>query len=514
MTIDAGSGTSSLVDAELPDSPDWTNAEAVIRKNWYIHDRLTITGHSNHTLELTGGSSYDIRAGYGYFIQGALATLDSFGEWYYDSGEGRLYVFFGAEGPGAHTVRVSAIDELVSLDAINNVTFDGLAFEGANLHAVQIRDSDNITIRNCSIDFTGGTAIFGPWWNTSPGASITDSVIDHSNNNAIDLHGDHTNATIARNVIRNTGVIIGMGESGDGTYRGISAIGDGSVIQYNRVEDTGYIGIHFGGNGTLVANNLVDRFNLVKNDGGGIYTYVGVDAPCSGQRVTDNIVMHGIGYGQGMPDPVLDAACIYMDDRVEGVTLSGNTLAYCSLAGIFLHNAHEITITDNTCFDNAGILDDSAQVLFVHDGYSPDDPIRNVSMTGNIFFARTAPQYVLAFSTPDGDIPQFGIADQNIYTRPVDEGATFRCWEAGWSGPAVNRTLSEWRAYSGQDLNSATAAISMASTDDVRLEYNDSGQDKVVTLTVPMIDVHGTKVSGSITLPPYGSAVLMVDPAP
>ena len=48
----------------------------------------------------------------------------------------------------------------------------------------------------------------------------------------------------------------------------------------------------------------------------------------------------------------------------------------------------------------------------------------------------------------------------------------------------------------------------------IRFEYNASTSNKVVSLDGSYIDVKGTKYSGSITLLPYTSVVLMVDPNP
>ena len=97
--------------------------------------------------------------GYGYFIQNSLKTLDQSGEWYYDGTT--FYMFFGSAGPDNNIVKVSSLNQLASLLDKNYITFDNLAFEGANLYAIQISNSDYTTIQNCNLSFTGGTAIFG-----------------------------------------------------------------------------------------------------------------------------------------------------------------------------------------------------------------------------------------------------------------------------------------------------------------------------------------------------------------
>ena len=66
-----------------------------------------------------------------------------------------------------------------------------------------------------------------------------------------------------------------MGANSDGGYMAMDINGENSLVQYNSIENTGYVGIKFDGNNTVVSNNFLNRFNLVKNDGGGIYTYAG-----------------------------------------------------------------------------------------------------------------------------------------------------------------------------------------------------------------------------------------------
>jgi uncharacterized repeat protein (TIGR02059 family) len=513
LYIDSHVSTTSITDSELPSSPDWTGAEVVIRKVPFVYDRNIITDHSGTTLTYTTGSDYTPRDGYGYFIQNDLETLDKTGEWFYNGST--FYMYFGTADPNSYTVKVSTTDQLAYLLGVNYITFDNLSFEGGNSYAVQISNSDYITVQNCSINFTGNTAVFGPWNGTSPNCRITNNTISNSNNLAIELHGDHTNASVTNNTILNTGLIIGMGGNSDGGYMAMDINGENSLIQYNSIENTGYVGIKFDGNNTVVSNNLLNRFNLVKNDGGGIYTYAGTGTPNTGQKVTGNIILYGVGLGDGLPDKALHGIGIYMDDQVEAVSVTNNTVAHCNSTGIYLHNAHEITVNNNTLFDNgSGDSDIGGQILFVHDTYSPDDPIRNVTMNYNIFFAKTTQERVIAFSTTDNDISSFGTADYNCYAKPIDNSFIAKTWDGGWNSISTNRSLSNWQSYTGKDRNSYISPISLTDVSKIRFEYNASTSNKVVSLDGSYIDVKGTKYSGSITLLPYTSVVLMVDPNP
>jgi uncharacterized repeat protein (TIGR02059 family) len=513
LYLDSHVSNTSITDSELPSSPDWTGAEVVIRKVPFVYDRNKITDHSGSTLTYKTGSDYSPRDGYGYFIQNDIKTLDQVGEWYYDGTT--FYMYFGSSDPNSFTVKVSTIDQLAYLLGRNYITFDNISFEGANIYAVQISNSGYVTVQNCNINFTGNIAVYGPWNGTSPYCKITNNVINNSNNIAVKLDGDHTYATVTNNTISNTGLLIGMGGNSDAGYMAVDINGDNSLIQYNSIENTGYVGIKFDGNNTVVSNNFIRNFNLKKNDGGGIYTYVGTGTPNSGQKVIGNIILYGTGLGDGLPDRDLHGIGIYLDDRVEAVTVTNNTVAHCNLSGIYLHNSHEINLNDNTLFDNgSGENNIGSQMLFVHDTYSPDDPMRNIVMNNNIFFAKSSVQYVLAFSTTDNDISSFGTADFNCYAKPIDNAYVARTWEGGWNSPVTNRSFSGWQSYSGMDRNSFISPIAVSDVNKIRFEYNATNSNKIVTLDGSYIDVKGTKYSESITLVPYSSAVLMVDPNP
>lgn len=511
LTINSHTTNTSISDAELSSSPNWSGAEIIIRKNQYIWDRNKIIAHSDNTISYASGSDYNAGDGYGYFIQNDLKTLDQQGEWFYDGSN--FYMYFGSNNPENFIIKVSSTDQLAFLENTDFISIESIAFEGANNYALQIKNSDNVTIQNCSINFTGNTAIFGPYSGTSTNCKIINNSITNSNNKAISLSGDHSSATVTDNRIINTGIIIGMGESGDGTYSAVEIGGANSTIQNNSIENSGYIAINFSRNNVLVANNLINTFNLVKNDGGGIYTYVGTGVSYTGQKITGNIVLNGMGYGDGLPHNEFHSCGIYMDDRVRNVIITNNTISNCNSTGLYLHNAHEIDITGNTFYNNgSGRTDYGGQILFVHDTYSPDDPIRNIMMNNNIFFAKTSAQLVLAFCTTNNDIPSLGTSDYNCFAKPIDDTFVAKTWNDGWNGAATNRSLSNWKLFTGKDINSYASPIAISDVSKIRFEYNASNSNKTVSLDGSYIDVKGAKYSGSLTLLPYTSVVLMVDP--
>ena len=152
-------------------------------------------------------------------------------------------------------------------------------------------------------------------------------------------------------------MLVGMGGNGagnDGTFVGVQTMANNAIIEYNEIDSTGYVGITFGKNNTIVRNNFLNGFCLLKLDGAGIYTYVGagVTAP-TGQKIINNIVLNGIGDNAGTPatgNPI--AHGIYLDDGNANVEVSGNTVANCSHTGLYIHNSYNLNVYNNTGFNN------------------------------------------------------------------------------------------------------------------------------------------------------------------
>lgn len=116
------------------------------------------------------------------------------------------------------------------------------------------KNGSSINIKNCDILFSGRDGVkvvnhknFG----------IENCTVANSNNNGIDLgFNGSNNATIRNNLIKNTSVLTGMGGSGDGKGLAIHSYGNGSIIEYNDIRNTGYTAIDFSGNNVTVKNNF------------------------------------------------------------------------------------------------------------------------------------------------------------------------------------------------------------------------------------------------------------------
>jgi len=267
-----------------------------------------------------------------------------------------------------------------------------------------------------------------------------------------------------------------------------------AVVSLNTITNTGFMALNFQGTSNTIQNNYIDTYCFVKDDGGGIY--------CGGQnfagsKILGNIVLNGIGALTGTPDPDARTYGIYVDDGGSNVEVGGNTVAYCQYGGFYSHNSHELNVHDNTLFANG-----YTGIKYYNDGNS----IANITLTGNIVFAKTASQLV-SYASGGSASPAgfFATANNNYWCRPLSEGNTIQTY---LSSKINSYTLATWKTFTGKETNSKTSPITFTDVNRIRFEYNATSSSKTISLGGNYVDAKGTAYT-SITLAPFTSAVLM-----
>ncbi|MVN23528.1 right-handed parallel beta-helix repeat-containing protein, partial [Mucilaginibacter arboris] len=445
LYYDSYNGNTSISDNKLASLTNFAGGQLVMRKTRWVIDRNEILSQSGTTINYSSQSGYGGAKGYGYFIQNHPATLDTEGEWYYQGG--RLGIFTNNSPGDNYQVRAGVTETLVRLSNQGNISFEGLRLSGATVSAFEISYSQHIRISGCEVVFSGKNAINATG---TDGLTVENTTIAHTGNNAISVNGGN-NTILRGNQVRGTAVYAGMGDGGDGTYEGVTISGNNNLVANNTIDSTGYIGLNFSGDNVTVKNNVVSNFGLAKDDGGGIYTWNnGTGAATnSGRVVTGNIVLNGIGAPGGTDNPAKAYAHgIYIDDNAGQVEISSNTVANCASYGVYIHNAHDIVIKQNTLYNNA------TQLYMEHDNVAADRPVYNCTVTSNVLFAKLATQLAAEYKTKDNDIGNFGSFDGNYYYRPQDNDLTIGVLQQV-NGVYSYQTMGvgTWKALYGKDAN-------------------------------------------------------------
>ena len=492
LIFESHSGTNQITDNELSSNPNWTGAEVVIRIANYVIKKYPITNHSNQTLTFTNSNDTP-KDKWGYFIQNSAATLDQYGEWYYNKSSKKMLIYTNSSNPSSLTVEVPTKDTLVSINKTNYITIDGLAIMGSNKLGISIYNSKNISVRNCDIHYSGVNGIIAREGSTY--LNVENCSIEHTMNTAIRFYADCNQTIIRNNFIANTGLMQGsVGESS-----AIMSEGTNNLIEYNSIDSTGYVAIRFGVASATIKNNFMTNFCLIKDDGGGIYTWRGCDKTGTPEKskIIGNIVINGIGAPEGTNPVFYQVHGIYMDDNSSNMEISGNVIAKISGGGIFLHNAHDMTVSNNTIFDNI------TQFKIAYGSNCPNGMIRNVAFNNNILFSKLASQQIFNFETSANDVKSFGVFDYNYYCRPANENGALRAI-------TTNYNLQQWQTAYSKDINSHNTPKTVANPESsMRFEYNNTKTSNSISLDDYYIDVKGKSYSGSVTLEPFTAIILL-----
>ncbi len=511
LNYESSVGNSSITDNQLTASPNWGGAEIVMRKYRFILDRHTVTSHTGNTLNYStstvngNNGTYIPQPGNGYFIQNHVGTLDQLGEWYYDGKTKRLYVYFGAATPSSYTVMATVRPFNAVVEGVDYITLENLAFEGANLKGLSVAYAKNIDVRNCHFTNQGASALHGDYVSN---VTVKGGTINTSFSNGINFEHDGFYCTVDGVTVNNTNMIPGTARSGTGVSVGISVTGENNVVRNCRVLNSGYSGIQFLGDNVLIENNFINTFCTLKDDGGGIYTFNGAANEVNANRVLkNNIILNAVGAYAGAErynyEAFGKAAGIYLDEYVNNVEITGNTIANGDWGGIFLHNAHNNKINNNIIYNFRYQVHVSQ--------YTPDT--RNNTMLNNQYIAKTATQTTWYYRTFVLDNPgTMGTFNGNVYARLINDNNTIQVDNFYTNGNGTSfLTLAQWKAAYALDATSQKSPVSFTANvdDSVRFEYNDTKSVKAIALTGSWVDVRNNQYAGTIALQPFTSVVLL-----
>lgn len=452
LTYESTSGSNSISSKSLQSSPNWTGAEVVLRKIFWIIDRHRISSHSGGTINFENNreTSYTPRAGYGFFIQNHIQTLDKFGEWFFNRNNKKFSFFFGGNNPSNSKVEVSTHDYLVSNStSVRDVIFENIHFKGANKDLFSLSAGNNLTIQNCVFEYAGES---GLTLNEMGDSRMINSRVSHVNNIGVDLRYSQ-NFTLRNNTIENIYLIPGLGLSGDNKGMGVFAAGHNSLVENNKILRSGYIGIRFAGNNTVIKDNFIDRFCLTKNDGGGIYSYGNRWVKNHGRKLINNIILNGEGVKEGtnisLPLSKPQAEGIYLDDNVSGVEVSGNTIAHITSKGIYLHNTDNIILRNNTVYD-------SNHLIFLRND-NMGNALANTLIEQNNLLIDSPFQNFVQVHTIYNDVQKLAVFNNNSYSAPFFDEYRFMVKYNAGSSSEVNQVfnLALWQSSYGMDRNSS-----------------------------------------------------------
>jgi len=456
-----------LSSQSIPDASRWQGAELVVRNQRWVLDRVPVLATNGDTLTIEP-TSYNISTEFGFFVCNHPSTLDKNGEWCFNKKTKKLTLFLETD-PSLSVIEASTTESVISIENQNFIVIENLVLRGASSIALAASNSRNITIRNTEIIHSGANGVH---FKSCRNSVFEYNKVTDTNNQGFIFQGCR-GSVVRRNEIINNGLIAGMGANGPNSYNAMVVEGSSNLIEYNKIDSVGYIPLRFEGDSVTMRYNVISNYCVVKDDGGGIYTWGTRDgSPFVERKIIGNIVRYAIGAGHGTNDSLrVSSEGIYIDDRSPNVEIVGNTVYKCGNIGIFIHNANHVLVRDNLVFDNG------TQLQMLSAGM-PEFTIRGCVVKNNIFVSRTSAQKIATFLTdePMESIKLMGLIDSNYYCRPANPEMIMLC-SYKLEDNEINKTysLNEWKEQYGYDQNSLP--------EPVRFQYkiNSLGEPRKIT---------------------------------
>ena len=507
---------------ELADYPRnsedyWVGANIRWRHHsWWFETRTVIDYDPAGRLSLEDRSFSITRPreqaekGWGFYLDGKLDLLDTPGEWFYDADRKLIYLYPpGGQDPNSLLIECSSLSTGLSVKdaAVKNIRFCyqkdiGLQVDGISV--VQQCEFEGIG-RDAKVSEhgAGGAALRAEQGVRK--ARISHNTFRNNFNLGISWWqnpGDTTSSVIERNLVQNTGIVPGYG--GSGSWHAVAILigrGRGVHVQHNRVESSGYVGILFGSEGNFAEYNIIKNAMATLNDGGGIYTN------CSRTTIRYNIILDTKGGMESSGSWANISHGIwpeFLREYRESI-IEYNTIAGSGSDGIFLPNNFDCIVRNNVCYNN-----ERYQLLFIgNEGRKQINVKQNNLITGNVLYAAKPTQNTLYFDARN----DYGTLKDNYYCKPFSAELIHE----GKNWPGMGRhelyTLTQWQnKFSWADKSPKTDIRKVTSgeeNDNSQIFINETEETKTFPLNGKWHNLDGETVTGSITLEPYTSRILI-----
>lgn len=412
---------SVIIDNDLPKKFTdnyWQGAEVVTRTREWLLDVSTVESQQGNTIKLAKKITYGIPKNFGYFFQNSYKALDQHKEWYFNPETSELYIYLSNTDPSQHTVEVADKNIVFSLASSKNLHIKDICFRKGNEQTVSFDRLSHCTFTDNQILLSARDGLVVT---TSESLHIEGNLIDHSQNNALDLQVYQS--IIQNNTIKNTATVAGMGASGNGQYIACFMSGANNTFRYNQIINTGYNAVHFNAGPWLIDSNLIDHFNMVKSDGAGIYCYKNSEE----NKVINNIILHSEGADAGVPPSVTAKdRGLYADEGSRNILYEGNTVAYCG-EGMLIHASSHLDILNNIFYNNRTYAIRISQRGGVKE---QEYEIEALNIVGNTLYTTSEDYPLIHVWVENGNINEAALLQQNkmLKTLSASSAQSYRAY--------------------------------------------------------------------------------------
>ncbi|WP_163710567.1 right-handed parallel beta-helix repeat-containing protein [Mangrovibacterium lignilyticum] len=343
--LDVSQFTSNSLDQTI----DYSGAIAFIRNKTYSIANSKVLSSSGQTIKIDENLTLSDRCG--FVLMNKVDFITQANEWCYDASGGYVYLSMDSgEKPSTHVIEVVTRESALVIRHDYN-TVEDIDVLGAKYAGLYIYKGVGSIVRRCDIKY-GGRYGIKDRGQDSPNSLIEEVSV--SGSWGVGIVSSSTDCNVRFCDVTKIGLPSSWSADTEGSFgNGIvtmNSASTGSTIEFNKVEDVGYLGISFYCTNTTIRNNYINNAMCILDDGGGIYTYQGEakanEKGSSGSVISGNIIVNIRGSTDGWRSDNQASAAIYMDDLTNNVTIENNII-YNATMGIYLHIADNIAVNNN-----------------------------------------------------------------------------------------------------------------------------------------------------------------------
>ncbi|WP_306589643.1 right-handed parallel beta-helix repeat-containing protein [Geothrix sp. 21YS21S-4] len=329
LLIRSTNGTNQLT---APDSrmTRWRAAEAMYYGLGYYswsgsHSALTSLDPTTGAMVLASSPTYGLRLGQPFFVYNLLEELTAPGEYFIDRTNAKLYLRPVKDQAPTEVLISTLQTPLVQMQGCQQITWDGITFEGARDRLVYGSSCTSVAFKNCTFRNAGGYGML-----LSGSSNLVDGCDfrDLGKGGVWVAGGDRMSLTRSGTVVQNSEFqafgrlfwtyqpAVNIQSFTDYTYNN-DAIG--ITVQNNEIHDSPHAAILYSGNENTIRYNLIYDATQWTNDAGVIYT-TGREWGTQGNLIQNNLIRNcGSPLGTALSG-------IYIDGVGSGVKIEANIL--------------------------------------------------------------------------------------------------------------------------------------------------------------------------------------------
>lgn len=474
----------------------WNGSIARIRTINWAYEYSEIENFKNSTIVLKTPPYYPVQSGWGYYLDNNLNELDTFSEWYFSKNEndnGTLY-FYPPDISDINTMNIegSIYDYgIFSSKEIRNIIILDLEVRNQSVTGINFFNNvSEVRIENCTFNGQFQTGV--SFVKQAENISINNCRFYNVNGRGLSLLNVN-NSSISRNIFLNSGMIPGYGTTGDPFVMSAAFVfGNSNQISGNYIDGVGHDAINCLGTGNIVEKNVIKNCLQLLNDGGGIKCY----GDYSKNSVWKNNFIFGVkGNYENTIGGGSVALGIYLDEFANNMSILNNTITGSGFSGIGVHNGFNNLIQNNICYNNR------VGINFFQNLQSINNRIIDNVIKGN-----SDNQYFVDIKYLGGNLLP-GRFDSNYYFNP----GNYRSFSITYNNIASDYSFDKWKSFIRSDDHSNIFVGPEVIFSKLFTNMSDENLTIGLNTGYNYRDIDMNHVSGSITLQPWTSEILISD---